>query len=102
MKEVEYLLQQIEGIEFSGNQKCIEKLDNRLQDLIRILTFLGQKASSEWIALKDCSWTLHERYHMDSEENLKWTFHHSKHNILKNGTLILNARNLKIKKVTSG
>ncbi|MBA3664044.1 MAG: hypothetical protein H0W61_07540 [Bacteroidetes bacterium] len=84
------LIRRVEDVEYSGTQKCIELLDNRLQDLIKLLSDAGQKASSEWIGLKDCSWTLHERYHMDSEEELKWTFHHSKHRILKNAEEILN------------
>ena len=89
MEAAERLIHEIDKIEFSGNQKCIEILDNRLQDLILYLTSIGQKASSEWIGLKDCSWVLHERYYMDSEEELKWTFHHCKHRILKNGEAIL-------------
>jgi hypothetical protein len=37
------------------------------------------------IELKGCSWVLHERYHMDTYDQLKWTFHHCKHRIAKAG-----------------
>lgn len=89
MQELEKIITDIEEINYTGNQKCIELLDNHLQDLLRILNDCGQKASSEWLGLKDCTWALHERYHMDSEEELKFTFHHMKHRILKNGEALL-------------
>jgi hypothetical protein len=90
MEAAERIIREIENTEFTANQRCIERLDNHLQDLIKLLSAIGQKASSEWLGLKDCTWTLHERYHMDSEEELKWTFHHIKHRVLKNAEIILN------------
>jgi hypothetical protein len=86
MKALRDLLIEVENLKFSSDQRCIESLDNYLQDLIMIVKDL---ASGELLELKGCSWTLHERYHMDDEAELKWTFHHTKHRILKNGTELL-------------
>ncbi len=80
----------VDLLEFTGNQKCIESLDNILQDIITDLTKGQYRSSGELIDLKGCSWTLHERYHMDGEEELKWTFHHTKFRILKNTLNLLN------------
>jgi hypothetical protein len=87
MEGLEKLVSQVEQIPFTQNQKCIETLDNRLQDIIAILS--KDKPSGELMDLKLCSWTLHERYHMNDLEQLKWTFNHTKHRILKNGNEIL-------------
>ena len=83
MQSLEKLTGEIEELKFN-NQKCIELLDNRLQDILQALDEMGHKASGELIDLKSCSWVLHERYHMDTEEELKWTFHHTRHRILRN------------------
>lgn len=91
MEGLEKLLLEVEGLEFTGNQKCIEMLDNRLQDIIKELTQTGYKANGELIDLKACSWVLHERYHMDTDDNLKWTFNHTKHRIVKNCGLLVDA-----------
>lgn len=88
----------IDLLEFSGNQKCIELLDNILQDLIIDLTKSNYKACGELVDLKGCSWVLHERYHMDTEEQLKWTFHHTKFRILKNGLNLLNKQEARERK----
>jgi len=80
----------VDLLEFTENQKCIESLDNILQDLIVDITKSDYRASGELVDLKGCSWVLHERYHMDGEEQLKWTFHHTKFRILKNGLNLLN------------
>jgi hypothetical protein len=80
----------IDLLEYTGAQKCIESLDNILQDIILDLTKSDYRSSGELIDLKGCSWVLHERYHMDDEEQLKWTFHHIKFRILKSGLNLLN------------
>jgi hypothetical protein len=80
----------VDLLEFSGDQKCIRSLDNLLQDIIADLTKGEHRASGELVDLKSCSWVLHERYHMDGEEQLKWTFHHTKFRVLKNGLNLLN------------
>lgn len=84
MDTLEKLSAEIENLRFTKDQKCIELLDNRLQDVMQRLEEQGHKASGELIDLKQCSWVLHERYHMDDEEELKWTFHHIRHRILRN------------------
>jgi hypothetical protein len=89
MEELERIIAEIEKTPYTADQKCVELLDNHLQDIIKLLSAHHLKASSEWLGLKDCTWTLHERYHMDSEEQLKWTFHHTKHRILKNSESLL-------------
>lgn len=83
MKRAEQLLEKVESLHFSGDQKCIELLDNILQDLIIIITQSDYRMSGALIELQGCSWVLHERYHMDTYDQLKWTFHHCKYRILK-------------------
>ncbi len=90
------LTQTVNDLEFRADQKCIESLDNLLQDIMLLLTGSGYKASAEIVDLKGCSWVLHERYHMDTEEQLKWTFHHCKHRILKNCNGLLQSTTLKV------
>lgn len=87
----------VDLLEFSGDQKCIEQLDNILQDMIVDLTKSGYRSSGELFDLKGCSWVLHERYHMDDEAQLKWTFHHTKFRILRNGMNLLNRQEVKEK-----
>ena len=60
----------VDLLEFTGNQKCIESLDNILQDIISDITKGDYRSSGELVDLKGCSWTLHERYHMDGEDQL--------------------------------
>lgn len=83
MERLLQLLDRIENLPFTGKWLCIERLDNALQDLLNYLESIGHKASGELIELKSCSWVLHERYHMDNEEQMKWTFHHTKHKIVR-------------------
>lgn len=97
MERLRSLIDQIDQINFSGKQKCIESLDNRLQDVLLFLQQINIVMSGEYIDLKLCSWVLHERYHMDNDEDLKWTFHHTKHRILKNCNEILQVANSKRK-----
>src|SRR4051812_14768458 len=92
MDGLEELFVRVERLEYSGNQKCIEALDNILQDIIKLLTLPEYNTFGELIDLKGCSWVLHERYHMDSDENLKWTFHHTKHRIIKNCSALLESK----------
>lgn len=80
----------VDLLEFTGDQKCIEALDNILQDIIKDITKSNYRSSGELVDLKGCSWVLHERYHMDGEGQLKWTFHHTKFRILKSGLNLLN------------
>lgn len=81
MEQLKHLLQLVNDTEFSGNPKCIERLDNILQDALIVLK--TKQACSELLELKSCSWTLHERYYMDTDEALKWTFYHTKHRMVK-------------------
>ncbi|MBL7901524.1 MAG: hypothetical protein JNK73_05980 [Bacteroidia bacterium] len=83
MEKLVQLLEQIEKVPFTNKWACIERLDNVLQDVLIHLEAMNHKASGEWIELKSCSWVLHERYHMDSEEQMKWTFHHTKHKMIR-------------------
>lgn len=73
----------LEAVSFEPKPRCIEHLHNRLQDLLFYLEAREPKVSGELIALRSCSWVLHERYYMDTEEQLHWTFHHCKHKILR-------------------
>lgn len=94
MKSLEYLLAQVEGVSFNGKPNCIELLDNCLQDVLFHLETMGHRASGELIELRGCSWVLHERYHMDTEEQLKWTFHHTKFKIMRSCQSLLNSKRL--------
>jgi hypothetical protein len=80
----------VDDLRFTGDQRCIESLDNILQDIIEELTRVRHRASGELLELKGCSWVLHERYHMDSVDDLKWTFNHTKFRILKNTITLIN------------
>jgi hypothetical protein len=95
MQSLEKLMGEIEELKFTDNQKCIELLDNRLQDVLLALDEMGHKASGELIDLKRCSWVLHERYHMDTEEELKWTFHHTRHRMLRDLKCIKGSMSMK-------
>ncbi len=91
----------VDLLEYSGDNKCIVSLDNILQDLIMDITKGDYRSSGELIDLKGCSWTLHERYYLTNEDQLKWTFHHTKFRILRSGLNLLNkleARERKIMK----
>ena len=83
MENLDRCIEAIEALPYSGNVRCIEALDNLLQDILVVLARQGHGASGELVELKNCSWVLHERYHMDSEAELKFTFHHTKHRLLK-------------------
>ncbi len=83
MERLSHLLVKIEQLRFNTRWSCIEQLDNALNDLLYYLETIGHKASGELFELKSCSWVLHERYHMDNEEQMKWTFHHTKHKIIR-------------------
>jgi hypothetical protein len=72
-------------LEYTGNHKCLELLDNILQDIIVEITQGDYRSSGELIEMKNCSWTLHERYYSENPEKLKWTFYHSKFRILRSG-----------------
>ena len=89
MERLAHLLYQVEKVPFTQKWACIEQLDNVLQDVLVHLDNIDHKASGELIELKSCSWVLHERYHMDNEEQMKWTFHHSKHRIIRSCSCIL-------------
>jgi hypothetical protein len=83
MNRLVQLLEQVEKVPFTEKWPCIEQLDNVLQDVLYYLETIHHKASGELIELKSCSWVLHERYHMDNEEQMKWTFHHTKHKVVR-------------------
>ena len=73
----------LQDLPFSGNVGCIEALDNLLQDILLFMQQQQTMASGELLELKNCSWVLHERYHMDTAAELKFTFHHTKHRMMK-------------------
>lgn len=86
MKNLEKLLNlrhAVEELPFSGKPDCIMRLGNLLQDVLDTLIIPGYRSSGELIELKNCSWTLHERYYLDTEEQIKWTFYHCRFRILK-------------------
>lgn len=83
MEKLVQLLEQVEKVPYTNKWACIEQLDNVLQDMLLYLEAIHHKACGEWIELKSCSWVLHERYHMDNEEQMKWTFHHTKHKMIR-------------------
>jgi hypothetical protein len=89
MDRLEHLLNQLEKTTFTEKWACVEQLDNALQDVLFYLDAINHKASGELIELKSCSWVLHERYHMDNEEQMKWTFHHTKFKIIRSCRSIL-------------
>lgn len=89
MEKLGHLLAEIEALPFNAKQSCVERLDNQLQDVLLFLNNMQLKACGELLELKNCSWVLHERYHMDTEEQLKFTFHHTKHRILKSAGALL-------------
>src|SRR5688572_9957585 len=89
MERLAHLLSQVEKVPFTQKWSCIEQLDNVLQDVLFHLEGINHKASGELIELKSCSWVLHERYHMDNEEQMKWTFHHTKHRMIRSCGCIL-------------
>lgn len=94
MENLENLFEKAESLKFSGDQKCIELLDNLLQDIMESVTSCNLKMSPAIIELKGCSWVLHERYHMDTYDQLKWTFHHCKHRITKAGNDLIKRQGL--------
>jgi hypothetical protein len=83
MKNLSHLLLELEAIQFDAKQSCIELLDNQLHSILDYLVLIKAKPSGDLIELKNCSWVLHERYHMDTEAQLKWTFHHTKFRMVK-------------------
>lgn len=83
------LRQAVEELPFSGKPDCVMRLGNLLQDVLDTLTAPGYKSSGELIELKNCSWTLHERYFLDTEEQVKWTFYHCRFRILKSLQVLL-------------
>ncbi len=96
MQKLVQLLEQVEKVPFSEKWICVEQLDNVLQDVLFYLEAIDHKASGELIELKSCSWVLHERYHMDNEEQMKWTFHHTKHKMIRScRSLVEKAENKK-------
>ena len=94
MEKLKVLLDEVEGVTFTGKIHCIELLANRLQDILYYLEAIDHKASGELIELKGCSWTLHERYHMDNEDQMMWTFHHTKHKIIRSCNSLLESKRL--------
>jgi len=101
MERLAHLLNQIEKVSFTEKWACVEQLDNALQDVLFYLDAVDHKASGELIELKSCSWVLHERYHMDNEEQMKWTFHHTKHKIVRSCRNILERANLRTTNTTT-
>jgi hypothetical protein len=95
MERIAGIAELVETIDFTNSPKCLEKLDYYLQDILIVLRELGHSASGELIDLKGCSWALHERYHLDTEEALRWTFHHTKHRIIRNCQNILERAKVK-------
>ena len=89
MEELRKLLEKIEKIKFTADQRCIERLGNCLHDSLEALECMKFNASAEWLDLKSCAWVIHERYHMEEAEQMKWTFHHSQHRMTKNLSLII-------------
>ena len=89
MERLEFLLGKVEEVTFSPKPICIEQLHNRLQDILFYLEARQYPPSGEIIGLRSCAWILYERYYMDNEEQLLWTFHHTKHKIIRfcNGLL---------------
>ena len=84
MERIALLKHAVEQVKFTGHWSCFELLDNRLQEILYYLEAIGHRSSGELLALKGCSWVLHERYHCGTEEQMTWTFHHTQHKILKN------------------
>ena len=83
MENLERFMNEIQLLPYTGKASCIEALDNLLQDILLDIKLQKLPASGEILELKNCSWVLHERYHMDTESDLKFTFHHTKHRMLK-------------------
>lgn len=92
MRSLEDLLDATEKIEFTRSQQCLEILDNHLQDIISQVQKLWNRPSGELLELKGCSWVIHERYHMDTEDQMKWTFNHCKYRIIKSTKQLLVSR----------
>ena len=84
MERLKGLVKLIEEIRLTRTSECLKQLDSRLQDILLVLEECEHRTSGELIDLKNCSWTIHERYYLDEAEDLKWTFHHTKHRILRN------------------
>lgn len=84
MINLEQYLVAVDNYEFSGDKKCIELLDNLLQNFIAALHKSNLRSTGEYIDLKGCSWVLHERYYMEDDLKLQWTFYHTKYRIMKN------------------
>ncbi len=102
MERLYHLIQKIEKIHFTEKWVCVEQLDNALQDILYYLESVNHKASGELIELKSCSWVLHERYHMDDEGQMKWTFHHTKHKMIRSCRSLLERIDNKRKDSDSG
>ncbi|HQQ95578.1 MAG TPA: hypothetical protein PLQ93_13570 [Bacteroidia bacterium] len=94
MEKLKILLQHIEEVKFTGKILCVELLSNRLQDVLYYLEAIDHKASGELIELKGCAWTLHERFHMDNEDQLMWTFHHTRHKIIRSCMSLIESKRL--------
>lgn len=95
MERLEELKAALEAVPFEPKPRCIENLHNRLQDLLFYLEAREPRVSGELIALRACAWVLHERYYMDSEEQLLWTFHHCKHKILRQAEQLMEREQLR-------
>lgn len=96
MKSLEEFKAALEAVPFEPKPRCIEHLHNRLQNLLFYLEAREPRVSGELIALKACAWVMHERYYMDNEEQLLWTFHHCKHKILRQLEQLLEREQLRL------
>ena len=96
MENLNNFILDLEALPYSGNVRCIEALDNLLQDILLMLAREKLNASGEILELKNCTWVLHERYHMDTPADLKFTFHHTKHRMLKSCLSLLERYQRKI------
>lgn len=97
MESLEILTKNLEEVLFTAKPGCIEALHNRLQDIIFHLEAREPVISGELIGLRSCAWVLHERYYMDTEDQLLWTFHHTKHKILRSCNNLMERENLRRK-----
>lgn len=102
MEKLKHFIVQVELIRFTGKWTCIEQLDNALQDVLAYMEANHHKPSGELLELRSCSWVLHERYHMDNEEQMKWTFHHTKHKMLRSCRNLLERIENKLRKEMVG
>ena len=79
--QIENWIREVDAIEYNGRPDCIMRMGILVEDILRELTQQNTKMSGDLLELKNCCWTLHERFFLDTEEQLRWTFYHGRFRI---------------------